>query len=325
MRTSGTPRLKAVDWRTLPGDRMAAVYRTEAERWSSALEWDTAKDWVELERARLLGTATGVAVIDDADVVHGWSYYLVHHRTLQIGAFVSDSEPAAQLMLQRVLAPDVLQAVDAVTFFAFADAQGLAAALRSLGLSVDRYWYLGRDLQRAAPTPLAGMRLWREDDLLATAELFGRAYDRADEARPFAPHGTAAEWTEYAAQLTRGAGCGSLLSQACLCLPGGPNRLQGVALVTRIAQSTAHLAQLVVDPQMQGRRIGIQLLEFACAAATQAGCRRLTLLVGGRNSRARSLYEGSRFEVMGSFLAAGTFQPRRSTSVAPGGAAMTRR
>ena len=76
---------------------------------------------------------------------------------------------------------------------------------------------------------------------------------------------------------------------------------------------------------MRGRQLGKQLLEMVCAAANQAGCGRMTLFVGGRNSRARSLYESSRFEMMANFLAAGTLQPRRSTSVAPGSIVITRR
>jgi ribosomal protein S18 acetylase RimI-like enzyme len=85
------------------------------------------------------------------------------------------------------------------------------------------------------------------------------------------------------------------------------------------------LVQLAVDPQMRGRHLGTQLLETVCSAANQAGCTRMTLFVGGKNSRARSLYESSRFENMSSFIAAGTLQPRRSTSVAPGSAVITRR
>jgi hypothetical protein len=51
----------------------------------------------------------------------------------------------------------------------------------------------------------------------------------------------------------------------------------------------------------------------------------MTLFVGGKNSRARSLYESHRFENMASFIAAGSLQPQRSTSVAPGNAVIGRR
>ena len=157
------------------------------------------------------------------------------------------------------------------------------------------------------------------------ADLLSVAYGGPDEARPFAPRGTADEWQEYVGQLTGATGCGALIPDACVCIPGGPNRVTAVALVTRIAETTAHIAQLAVDPQVQGRHLGAQLLDLACASAEVAGCRRVTLFVGGRNSRARRMYETARFEPMASFLAGGTFQPRRSTRVAPSGAIMTRR
>jgi len=83
--------------------------------------------------------------------------------------------------------------------------------------------------------------------------------------------------------------------------------------------------QLAIDPQMRGRHLGTQLLETVCSAANQAGCTRMTLFVGGKNSRARSLYESHRFENMASFIAAGSLQPSRSTSAASATATTTRR
>ena len=321
----GPSRLTPVDWRTLPADRVAALYATEIERWGSALEWDTAKDWEEVEKGRQLGTVAGVVIINETGAIAGWCYYIIHKRALQIGSFIASSDVAAQAILDAVLRDEIRASIDTVTLFAFADAPNLAAALRLRGLSVDRYWYLGRELQRTAPPRLPDVRKWRLDDIQATAELLGRAYDSRDESRPFAPRGMAEEWTDYIQQLTVGSGCGHLMADVSVCVPGGPNRLLAVALVTRISDGTAHLVQLAVDPQMRGRHLGTQLLEIVCSAANLAGCTKMTLFVGGRNSRARSLYESHRFETMASFVAAGSLQPTRSTSVAPGGAAVGRR
>ena len=320
------PRLTASDWRTCPTDRMNLLYAAETVRWASVLEWDTTQAWEEVERGRTLGTVPGLVVTDEHDGIAGWSYYLTHQGALQIGGFVADSEPAAQLMLDRILGRGALDEVQAVTLFAFADAPGLAGALRARGLMVDRYWYLGRDLERRPPMRTADIRPWRRDDVEATAELLARSYERTDEARPFAPRGTPEAWREYVTQLTAGAGCGTLMPEASFAIAGGPGRLLGVALVTRVASTTAHLAQLAVDPQHRGNRVGTGLVELACSSSAQAGCRRLTLLVSGRNSRARGLYEMLRFETVASFLAAGTLQPRRSTRAAPGiAAAIVRR
>ena len=314
-----------VDWGTLPPEAMARLYTVETERWMAHLDWDTAAGWQEVERGRTLGTVSGLAVVDDKGAVAGWSFYLLHGTTLQVGGFVASTDPIAQLLLDHIFASPLAAAAKAITIFAFADAPGLAASLRSRGLSVDRYWYLTRDLERKPPMRTSDIRSWRMDDLKATAELFQRAYAKPDEARPFAPAATPDEWTAYVNQLATGIGCGTLLPDASFAIPGGPGRLHGVALTTRIAETTAHLAQLAVEPTMQSRQMGSRLVEVACTAAAQAGCRKLTLLVGGKNSRARSVYERLRFESSASFLAAGTFQPRRSTSVAPGGAAITRR
>ncbi len=317
-------RLTLVDWRSLPAERVASLYAAEIDRWVSTLEWDSASDWDEVEQGRRLGTVSGVAVINDQGAIAGWSYYLVHGTTLQVGGFVAETDAAAELMLDAILADDVVEAVAGITFFVYDRAPGLGPALRRRGLTVDRYWYFCKPT-RTAPSALAGSRRWRPEDAPATARLLASAYGAADESRPFAPRGAIDEWRDYVDQLTNATGCGALVPDASFCIPGGPSRLIGVVLVTRIAATTGHVAQLAIDPRSQGRRLGAELLDVAFSAAAAAGCRRVTLFVSGRNSRARRLYESARFEPMASFLAAGTLHPRRSTSVAPCGVIITRR
>jgi ribosomal protein S18 acetylase RimI-like enzyme len=317
--------LQVVDWRRLSADEMDRLYAAEIERWAAELEWETAADWGEVERGRRLGTVSGVAITNQDGTVVGWSYYLVHEGSLQVGGFTASSETAAQLMIDSIFTEAALTTVDAVTFFAFSSAPGLSRALRAKGLAVDRYWYLRRVLQRVETAGLSDVRGWHREDLVATADLLGRAYPPQEEARPFAPGGTPEQWRDYVSKLVDGAGCGTLLPSACLCIPNGPNRLIGVALVTKIAPTTAHLVQIAIDRPFQGGRVGARLLELACEAANEARCRDITLFVGARNRRARSLYELSRFEMVNSFVAAGSLQPRRLTSVAPGAVVMTRR
>src|SRR5262249_16892968 len=143
-----------------------------------------------------------------------------------------------------------LAAVTEISFFAFADVPELIPALRRHGLGVDRYWYMFRQGVQAIPPPMRARR-WRTEDAPATADLVQRAYRAPEQTRPFAPRGTAAQWLEYVVGLTQGPGCGTLIPEACIALPAGPNRLSAVALVTRIAPGVAHLAQLVVDPGSQ--------------------------------------------------------------------------
>jgi ribosomal protein S18 acetylase RimI-like enzyme len=316
--SQSTEHLRSVDWRDLPHDQIDHLYAAEIERWNTALEWDTATSWAEVESGRRLGTARGVVLVDDRGDFAGWSFYTINDRALQIGAFIAPSLTAAQAMLDTIFGDRNMSLVDRVTFFSFSSLPGLGPALRSRGLSVDRYRYLARRTHHLVVRRPDGVRRWRSDDARATAELLGRAYADADEARPFAPGGTSAEWSDYVEQLTDSRGCGVPLPDASFCVSDG-QQLLGVALVTRVAESTCHLAQLVIDPRAQGRHLGRRLLDLVCASAAQAGCRLVTLFVAERNNRARRLYETSAFEATASFLSAGAFtRPKsRSTVITP--------
>jgi len=53
-------------------------------------------------------------------------------------------------------------------------------------------------------------------------------------------------------------------------------------------------------------------MDMASVAAARVGCRRLTVIIGGANRPARSMFENAaRFQRMGCLLAAGTLQRRQ--------------
>lgn len=317
-------RLRLADWQTLAVERMHPLYAEEIERWQRLFEWDTEARWREIEARRRQGLAAGLVVVDDAGQVSGWCHYAVRDRVMRIDTFSARQEQAAEMMLERLLSPSALTYVERVSALLFSNLPGLPQTLRAHGLTVDRYWYLARDLSPVAPPALPSIRRWRPEDSLATVALLGRAYDPSVETRPFAPLGTPEQWMDYLAGINRGVQ-GALLPEASFCLPAGPDKLAAVVLVTRIGESSAHLAQLVVDPAARRRRIGQQLMEMASAAAARAGCRRLTALVGGSNRPGRSLFETARYHATGSLLAAGTLQPRRATTAGQRAAGVVRR
>ncbi len=317
--------IRLEDWRHASADRVAPLHAAEVARWASMFDWDAARIFEQVEQGRRFGHVRGVLATNTRGGVEGWCFYLTGPEALQVGGFVASSDACSNAMLNAIFARDFGSPPASVTFFAYSDAPGLAAALRTRGLSVDRYFYLGRDLSVDAPYPMRDARRWQAADAPAAAELLQRAYVAGDEARPFAPHGSSSEWAEYVAQLTTGAGCGELVEEACISLPLGPCRLSGLALVSRISPSTAHLVQLAIDPSIRRRGYGASVLLAACTAARRAGFRRMTMMVSGRNLAARRMYEAARFEAATSVIAAGSTQPLRSTSVAGSGAAASLR
>jgi len=312
-----------VDWRHAAAERIAALYRDEMARWAT-LGWDTAPTWRTVEIGRALGTLPGLLAVDGCGAIVGWTFYLLHGERLQVGGLVAASASVTNLLLDGALSGDVASRAQGVTLFALAGAPELDGALAARGLAVDRYAYLARPLEWPARRASGDLRDWRASDAEATAALLAEAYPGADAARPFAPRGRAAEWREYVGQLTAAAGCGTLMEDCCIVLPDGHGRLGALALVTRLSATTAHLAQIAVDPAAQRQGIGRLLVDEACNRARRAGCERITLLVGGRNARARRLYDTSGFGVTAGFVSAGRLQPLRLTSVAAGGHAITR-
>jgi ribosomal protein S18 acetylase RimI-like enzyme len=315
--------IACVDWRQARPEHIAALYRAEIGRWAT-LGWDTTASWHTIEAGRQRGTLPGLLAADTSGAIVGWTFYILHGAALQVGGLVAASASVTDLLLDGVLSGDLASQARAVTLFAFANAPGLAGALANRDLAVDRYAYLVKPLDAHAPCVSDGLRGWRDADAWTTAELLARAYPGADAARPFAPHGEMSEWREYVGQLAGAAGCGTIMADSCVALPDGPDRLAGVVLVTRLSAATAHIAQIAVDPSAQRRGIGRLLVDEACDRARRAGCDRITLLVGGRNPRARRLYDTSGFVETASFVSAGRLQPLRLTSVAAGGNAITR-
>jgi ribosomal protein S18 acetylase RimI-like enzyme len=301
--------IACVDWRDVDRERLAALYAAEIRRWSDVLGWDTASSWDQVELGRRLGTVSGLCALDAAGAIAGWTFFLRHRDVLQVGGFLAASEDVTMALLDGILASDTATRARSVTFFAFTGAPGLTDVLTRRGLTVVRYTYMAKPLVEEPRTPSPGERPWRADDTSAIATLLAAAYPTVDEGRPFAPRGTAEEWQEYVGQIVRASGCGTIMPDACFVAPHGPDRLAGAILVTRLAAATAHVAQVAVDPEAEGRGVGRLLIGAACATARQAGCARMTLLVDDRNTRARRLYEQAGFVAAAGFVSAGRVSP----------------
>ncbi len=313
------------DWALVPAEEMAALYRREAARWHDELHWESADTWDALERARRSGRVPGLVARLDSGAIGGWIYYYLHGAELQIGALTAASPGTAAALLDAVLASPAALVATRILFFAFTDAPAVAELLTARGFALNRQHYLIRPLT-AAPAD-AALRPWHDADLHAVAAVLAAAYDGPDPRRAFVPSGTAADWHDYVRQLTTTTGCGRFQPALCRMAARDVGPYDGVALVTAVSESSAHLAQLAVHPGAGGTGLGRRLLASVAAAAAAAGYARLTLLVSEDNTRARRLYDAAGFTERGVFMAATrAAQPRRSTSEACcSGGASTRR
>jgi ribosomal protein S18 acetylase RimI-like enzyme len=284
--------MNAHDWRHLSARQMAPLYEAERQRWLTDLHWDYSSTLADIERARESGQLPGFVVLDGARIA-GWSYHLLHRDTLQIGGVIASSASATSRLFEATMKSNEAMAATSNMAFGFFDAPGLDQLLSGAGFAFEPYSYFERGLDRSTlPAAATDVFLYDAARTGESATLLQHAY-RDGQPRPFARTGSADEWLEYLSQLIHADGCGAFAPEASLVSVDPNGRVEGLALTSRVSQTTAHLCQLAVHPAAQGRKRGAELLRRVCAAAKQHGSARMTLLVASSNTAARRLY--SRF------------------------------
>jgi ribosomal protein S18 acetylase RimI-like enzyme len=311
--------MNVINWRDLPAARVAELLHEEARWWRAHLGWDLGPAFAGVEAARLSGDLPGLAVTDRSGTVAAWGFFTGDEDVVQIGAMGSSDAAAADMLIRTMVAASEEAGAKAIVAFVRPGTIGLTEALASAGFAVDVYRYL------EAPTRhfrgfAAELRPCGEADFDNLPRLFERAYKDSRELRPFAPHGTAREWATYVGQLLHTRGAGDFQLRASVVSGIAP--LDGAALVTAIGDSTAHLAQVAVDPSARKRGLGQRLIEASASSARARGFLSMTLLVSANNLPAQALYDRLGFRQTAAFVAAVRRQPRLLTSdgVAAGGA-----
>src|SRR4030095_1175011 len=119
----------------------------------------------------------------------------------------------------------------------------------------------------------------------------------------FAPRGTLAEWEHYIRGLVERPGCGDL-EPAITRVVRDAGTMIALVLCTRVAPGTIHLAQIAVHPGRRREGYARKLVDEACRLAQPRAARKATLLVGDKNTAARTLYAAMGFEPRATFIAA---------------------
>ena len=282
---------------------MDRAYADETRRWLTRLRWDTQGIWKTVEDARLAGHLPGVVVLDDSNCVRAWAFYLLHGDTLQIGGVVASTEDETIMLLNAIFTSPEAACAERWMLFTYSEAPGLADLLTERGFDVDRYRYW----QCPAPSVSHARSAFRRfvfEDIASVSALLGECYSRPDPTRPFAPNQRLEEFTEYLTRMVHTSACGTFDLEASLIDESSIGAINGAALVTMLAPDTAHLAQIVVRPGVQGHGLGRNLLNAAIVAAGRRGYRWMTLLVSEKNGPARRLYRRCGFSESAAFISA---------------------
>jgi len=299
------------DWRDLePGD-VEPLYGQECHRYRTALGWDLEPSCRIIEEARRSGRLPGFVAREPGGAIVGWTFFVVHEGTLQIGGLVAESASHTRRLLDRVLQSPEAAYVRGLTAFVFPVSSSLQAAFDRQRFEVERHAYLARTIPTAAPPDIVERELpaeyrlrgLREVDPADVVRLAARAYAGMREARCFAPDGRLDQWAHYLGQLLATPACGRYVPEASFAVERrNAPQLAGAIVTTAIAPDTAHIAQIVVDPGCRRSGVAGQLVSAALVSARALGYTNLSLIVAEANAPARSLYARLGFAETASFV-----------------------
>ncbi len=315
--------MTCVDWRTCAHQEVAPLLAAETQAWRRDLDWDVTEAWRVVEPARRAGQLPGFVVRDSLGRSMAWTAFLLHRTSLQVLAFAAPDHATSEMLVDAILTSPEASQADSIIVCVRAAAH-LRETLAARAFSVDPYRYLSlaldtpawrdaRSVERSGDRRDA-IRPWR-DDRSAFASLCARAYADAKEIRAFASSGSAEEWQDYVGSLLGGPGCGWFqpdLSHVISARHG--DALIAAIFVTDLGLSTAHVAQIVVDPASRGRGVAQDLIRSAAHAAATRGYARMTLLVSAANRPAEAVYARVGFQERAGFIVATRSQPSLSTS-----------
>lgn len=292
------------DWRDAPSDVVQPLLLAERARVLDALHWDLAPALRLVEQARQRGDVPGLILRDRAGEPIGWAFYLLAHRTLQLGGVHARTAAGLRLLLDRVLASPEAELAQGVSCFLPAASPSLVSALGRLRFEIRVHDCLEVSLAAWPGAPVDGtpIRLLHESDAPAAVRLLARAYAGEKSARTFAPTGRIEEWAQYVGQILTGPALGTWRPSQSFGVDAPGGALLAAVLTTEIARQVAHVAQIAVDPDARRRGLARRLLLAAGAAATAEGMKRLTLVVDEDNTPARDLYASLGFTPIGRWI-----------------------
>lgn len=151
--------------------------------------------------------------------------------------------------------------------------------------------------------PGIGFEPWQMRWKAAAADLITVAYEKHVDSRINDQYLTAQGAGRFLQNIVQYPGCGTLLpavSQVALDQAGA---MAGLALATRVAPQTGHIAQICVRREWAGTGLAYEMLRRALAAMHEVGIREASLTVTEANERAVGLYERCGFHAIHRFEA----------------------
>jgi ribosomal protein S18 acetylase RimI-like enzyme len=292
---------------------MRPLLEEEAALWQSDLGWDFGEVRAAVAGGVERGTLSG-RVLTDGVRAAAYSYYMVDASRVIVGSIFASRAHRGR-GLEEALADEVIAEaraergsgrVECQTLFC--TAPGVDARFDRAGFAGRARHYMRRDLGAPLPTgdpplpPGVCLRPIRRDELQAVAEIVYRSHAGSPDAALNLTYSTPSTCRAFVDTLVVRSGCGRFDPEASR-LAEGPWGPVGVLIASRLSRTTAHVCQVSVAPEAQGRGLGAALVTAALRSFHEQGLDDATLSVTVGNDRAHRLYGLLGFRVQRAFAA----------------------
>jgi len=295
-----------VDLSEVEPAQIQSLLEDEQRLWLERLHWDTSASCAHVRRAVGDRHLAGKAVLLGSRVL-AFGYYFAEERRSLVGGILVSRAPgdteAGEAMTGALIEaaqsqPDVQRIESQLISFGL---DWLPAAFRARGFQRHERLFLRRELSGLGPPPYRTSPFlidnWNPDQVDEAASTLELAHAHRVDGEINELYRSREGCRTLLQSIALNRGCGPVVRSASfVARHPQTGSLSGLVLTSEISAGHAHLAQVAVRPEAQGRGLGTELILAALANLAGEGFLSASLLVSQANERALSLYGSLGFE-----------------------------
>jgi ribosomal protein S18 acetylase RimI-like enzyme len=302
--------LRVVDLDSVRPSELEAFFRREHALWQDQLSWDVSSAVAAFRRAMERGGVSGKAIRCGSSTA-GYAYFIVEAgRGVMTGLAVApewSGREIGPLLVRSILRELTLRGVSRVeSQFVSFDSPWLVPCFEAEGFETFAREFRRLPLRtpgprgRVAPASDSfALRPWKSWNLTEASQVMQSAHVSGIDARMNELYRSSEGCRSLLTSVLRHRGCGAaILDASTIARDPRTDRAVGFAVVTETSVRKAHLAQLAVAPDFQGRGLGRLLLARTIERLSEMGYDGLSLMVSRDNHRALDLYRSMGFELV---------------------------
>lgn len=299
--------LDILDLRHFSAADLKPLLGAETSEWDTRLNWDyrSSTDLIlHYLESRVL---PGYVAVHNSQVI-GYVFCVYEEAKAVIGDVYATSSPDkrfSSLDVERQLLEHLIEMLQNSPGTERIEAQlllhpagRLAGVFRKAGFEIFRRDFMQLALQgyqrkvtQGTPAKML-MRVWNEEDFTPAAHLIASAYAGHLDSRINDQYQSLAGSMRFLHNIIRFPGCGRFDAAASRVLVDhGSRDLKGVLLCSEVKEGVAHITQVCVAPEWQGRGLGALMIEDCATYLCRRAFKAVTLTVTQQNSGAVRLYD----------------------------------